>query len=671
MKLIYQIPRNSLAWLLIAFAAVVAPHISRLPIWVSAATLICFIWRIQVHRGLWAFPPRWFKLILAASSMAGLFVGYGSLTGLEPMVALLIIGTSFKLLEMYQRRDALIVIYLAYLIAATQLLFSQTIASGAYLFVMVLLVSTGLIGLNQSEGYKHPIRSLRLTTVLLLQALPLMLVLFAVMPRLGALWSVPLQKHTATTGVSDSMSPGDFTQLAKSGKLAFRVSFKDTVPEPSQRYWRGLVFSRFDGRTWKQADPFDYQRDGEVVRWQGDQPKSWESLIETQGKPINYSLVMEPTQQIWLYALATPVLQENGTGITRDFGLVSHRPVQKRTQFNLQSYLGYRTEVTLAPWRYQHETRLPSGYNPETLALARQWRRDASSDSAYIERVLNWFNQKFSYTLSPPALGKHSVDDFLLSTQSGFCEHFASSFTVMMRAAGIPARVVVGYQGGELNPYQNYLLVHQFDAHAWTEVWLKGRGWVRFDPTAAVAPERIENSLEQLLNQEEFLSDSPMALVRYRNIPWINTLRLQMDRINYAWHRWVLGYNTEIQTDFLRSLLGKVNPLRIALACLLCGGLVIAFVAFRLLVTTRKEPIDPVVKSYQRFCRKLGRLGFVRKKQETPNAFAERVIEKRPDLAEPVRSITVAFQNYLYHETTIDKAFHHWVTTFKPKKRRL
>lgn len=669
MKLIYQIPRNSLAWLLLSYLAVIAPHVPRLPGWIAFAALICLVWRVQVYRGLWRFPPRWFKYLVAGFSVIGLIMGYGRLTGLEPMVALLIIGFSFKLLEMYQRRDALAVIFLAYLVAATELLFSQTIPATLYIFFTVLLITTGLMGLNQSQGVRYPARSLRLTLILLLQAVPLMMLLFVVMPRLGALWAVPFQQHSGITGVSDSMAPGDFTRLGRSGDLAFRVSFDGGVPDASKRYWRGLVFSRFDGRRWSQADPFDYRYDGSVVRWYGEQTLAWESLVEKRGNPLSYSLIMEPSQQIWLYSLATPVPQQQGVGLTRDFRLTSKAPIQKRAQFNMLSYPDHRTESQPLPdWRYLNETKLPPGFNPKTRMLAQQWRIETGSDRAYINRVLGWFNREFTYTLEPPALGKHTADEFLLETKRGFCEHFASSFTLMMRAAGIPARVVVGYQGGELNPYQNYLMVYQFDAHAWTEVWLEGQGWQRIDPTAAVAPERIENGLGELLDEESFLSGSPLSLVRYRGVPWINRLRLQLDRVDYVWHRWVLAFDDKAQTDLLDSMLGKATPLRIAIACILIGGVILGAIAFRLLLATRNKPDAPVIRYYRVFCRKLARLGLARQLNEVPTCYAQRVIRERPDLAPAVLEITAIFEDIAYGEGGRGKQFEKLVKAFKPTK---
>ena len=671
MQLIYQIPRNSLAWLLAAYLAVIAPHVMRLPIWIVLAAVWCLLWRIQVYRGVWNFPRRWIKYLLAGISLVGLLAGYGRLAGLEPMVALLIIGFSMKLLEMYQRRDAVLVIYLAYIIAATQLLFAQTISSALYMVFSVVLMTTALMSLNQSQGFLYPRRSLILTGKLLLQSIPLMLLLFIVMPRLGALWSVPLQQHAAKTGVSDSMSPGDFSQLAKSAELAFRVSFKGAIPSASERYWRGLVFSRFDGRSWTQAEPFDYYPDGKVTRWFGERSLAWEELIDRRARAITYEVILEPTQQTWLYALMVPQPDSANVGITRDFRIVNRMSISNRLAYRVSSHLDYQTEYQSLPSRrYRNETQLPTGFNPRSARLAKRWRAESGTVEAYIQRVLNWFNREFTYTVQPPLLGKDTVDEFLFESQRGFCEHFASSFTIMMRAAGIPARIVVGYQGGEINPLQNYMLVHQFDAHAWTEVWLEGKGWRRIDPTAAVAPERIENGFSSMVDRTEFLSDSPLSLVRYQNIRWLNMLRLQLDRLDYAWYSWVLGFDNEIQADIFKRLFGSAKPIRIALALIILGGLVLGAIAISLLMPSRSESNSQSGKAYRRFCRRLSQKGLVRKPYEPPSVFAARVAKTRPDLASAVAEITQLFQDIHYAGAEQDeKRLVKMVNRFKPRRR--
>ena len=648
MKLIYQIPRNSLAWLLVAQAAVIVPHVPRLPVWLVGAWLFVVVWRIQVFRGVWAFPGRLVKGLLVVVCTASLLFGYGQLLGLEPMVALLLSAFVLKLLEMHRRRDALVVIYLGFFVCSTQLLFSTAIFAAAYALLCVILLTTALIGLNQSQGHRRPARSFQLAAKLVLQCLPMMVLLFLVLPRLGALWSVPLQQNAATTGVSDSMSPGDISRLTRTGGLAFRVTFDGPVPPPQQRYWRGLVFSHFDGRRWSQTRVSGF-RDGGVLATP-DNPKPWQRLIEVTGRPLSYEVIMEPSHQFWLFALATPRRFSDGISLTRDFRLVYREPVGQRLRYRVTSYPDYRWEAESLPeWRLRQELRLPEAVNPEARRLAEQWYREAGSPEAYVERLLDYYNSDFIYTLEPPRLGSDSVDEFLLGTKRGFCEHFAGSFVFMLRAAGVPARVVVGYQGGEVNPLENYLLVHQYDAHAWAEVWLSGRGWVRVDPTAAVAPERIESGLRSALTaQESQLVSGVFALDRYRSIAWLNRLRLQWDVLNYRWHRRVLGYDTDMQAGLLRRLLGEISPLRVALLVIGGGALILGMIALGVLFKGRKPPRSPATRLYLRFLRKLARAGFTRDPGEAPRDFARRVLRRRPDLQPSVLAITDLYERISY-----------------------
>ena len=663
----WQIPRNSMVWLLLSFGVAVVPHLERLPVWISLAITVVIVWRIQIYRAHWRVPPRSAKLLLISLSILGLIVGYDRLIGLEPMVALLIIGFTLKLLEMNQKRDALAVIYLAWFVVATGLLFERTILAALYASLAVVLITTGLIGLHQSQGYRYPLRSLKLTLKLLGQSLPLMLLLFILMPRLEPLWSVPMQRHTAKTGVGEVMAPGDISKLGRSGELAFRVTFQGETPEISRLYWRGLVLSQFDGRRWTQAGMRDYFKDGPWVQWYGESPRKWQGLIERVANPVDYTVILEPTQQQWLYALPTPIPEGEAVGLTRDFRLIYQFPVQKRLRYRVRSWLDNRTEVGQLPgWRYQNETDLPVDFNPRAQKLARQWRSESANEQVFIDRVLNWFNREFTYTLEPPLLGRDTADEFLFGQQRGFCEHFASSFVVLMRAAGVPARVVVGYHGGEINPYEDYLLVHQYDAHAWAEVWLQGRGWVRIDPTAAVAPQRIEQGFETFFEADEkFLADSPLSLVRFKHVALINWVRMQLDMLDYTWYRWVLGYDTKIQTGLITRLLGAFEPLRVGIAFLLISGVTLGLVGFAMFLSNKQNGDSRSVRAYQKFCNRLTKVGLSREPGEPPGVFARRVSLARPDLAYSVQQVTREFEMVAYNNSADDSVLIACVKVFR------
>jgi transglutaminase-like putative cysteine protease len=647
MSLIFQMPRNSLLWLLLAQAAVIFPHITRLPLWILAVWLVVLLWRIRIHRGRWSYPGWLIKIFLVALASLGIKFGYGTMLGIDPMVGLLISAFLLKLLEMQKRRDAIVVIYLGFFIAATQFLYEQTIAASLYGVFSITLMVIALLSVNESREVKGFARTAWRASKMMMQCVPLMILMFTIMPRIGALWSVPQQGAAAQTGVSDSMSPGDFTDLSRSGKLAFRVNFEGPIPARRDLYWRGLVFSEFDGRTWSASKQWLY-RDGGAINWQGRDRHDWRDNLLSEGKLQHYSLILEPTNQPWLYALAMPNSIPSNAGLTRAHTLISSKPVTQRRQYRVESSTRFRLEDNITDWQRSAQTQLPEGFNPVTRARAQLWRSQEGSDQALIDRLLSHYNQTFVYTLKAPGLGKHTVDEFLWSSQRGFCEHFASSFVFFMRAAGIPARVVAGYQGGELSPAEDYLLVHQFDAHAWAEVWLEGRGWVRVDPTAAVAPSRIESGLNDALSEDDAdLLGDPTSLIYYRDIAWLNQVRLQWDALNYYWYRSVVGYDQDQQSSVFDRWLGGADPWRIAAALIGGAALVLGSISLAAWWGGRRV-LDPVSKAYHRMELRLRREGIQRQRGEAPRDFCERVKRDRPDLAAEVRAISVLYEKVMY-----------------------
>ena len=631
----WQLSRHGTLWILIGFAVAVAPLLRQLPPWLAAVGAVAMLWRIQIYRGRWGAPGRWLKLALVALAGAGLVLSFGGLAGLEPMVSLLVIAYALKLLEMHGRRDALVAIYLGFFVAVVQGLFDQGIVTALQVLAGVVAVSAGLAGVNQRDLHGRPGRPLASAAILVAQALPLMLVLFLLMPRLGPLWDVPTPGRSAITGMGDTVAPGDITRLSRSAGIAFRVRFEGEIPPRGQLYWRGLTLSQFDGRRWSRGPS------GETARASGPAQRR-------DGGFSDYSVTLERTGTDWLYALAVPEPLSRGVGVKSDYTLVNPAPVHARMGYRARAWhAGAMDAAGLAPGIRAETMALPAGSNPRTVATARAWAREAPSPEALIDRVLQLFNRQFVYTLEPARLGRHGVDDFLWTTREGFCEHFASAFTLFMRAAGIPARVVVGYQGGEAHP-EGYLIVRHYDAHAWAEVWLDGRGWVRVDPTAAVAPERIRMSLLDLFAAEDGLfADSPLSLVRFRDVGWINQLRLRMDAVEYAWGRWVLGYD-DVQLDLLARLLGRVDAGRMALLLLAAGLLALAPVLAIALWPTRRHPRDGADRAYLRFCTRMARLGVARRPGEGVRDFAERAARARPELAASIRAISLCYEKSRY-----------------------
>ena len=637
----WQLSRNGLFWVLFAFISVVALHVDHLPAWVTAIAGICILWRILEYRGVVSFPPWPLKAVLVAGCIAGLVLVYPSLLGLEPMLSMLIAGFGLKLLEMHHKRDAVILVYLAFFTAAVDCIFTQEIPDFGLVLLTFVVSSSALVSINQAKNRGFSVNPSNIALKMLATALPLMLVLFLIVPRLGALWSIPVPKNQARTGIGDTMSPGGFSSLVKSDKLAFRVRFDGEIPARERLYWRGLVFSKFDGREWSQAD--FYGPDRPILSRQGD-----ESILRLD-EPIRYTLTMEPTYRRWLFALSTPATTEPGIRLIRDSRLVSANRISQRLNFELRSWLDYRLEPEeLHPHRAEMERFLPPGSNPETVRVAREWAEETPGAEALVQRLLQLFNRSFVYTLEPPLLGQHSVDEFLWGTQRGFCEHFAGSFAFFMRAAGYPARVVTGYLGGEVHPTKNFVTVRQYDAHAWAEVWIEGAGWQRIDPTAAVAPERIEMSLADLFGDEDsFLAESPLSLLRFRDFRLVNWFVLQRDYLDYAWATWVLGYDQR-QVEVLQRLLGKVSMFRVSLLFLLAAIIsLLPYLVKRLIIRQRVKP-DPRDALIHLFCAKMARAGMPRRTGEGILNFAHRIATDLPEFEAEALAIANAYVEQRY-----------------------
>jgi len=638
----WQLSRNGLFWVLFAFTAVLLLHADHLPVWILALAGLAALWRLLEYRGAVPFPPWPLKTVLVAGCMTGLLLEYRSLLGLEPMVAMLMAGFALKLLEMRHKRDAVVLVYLAWFTAAVDCVFTQDPLNFLLILLTTAIAAAALVSLNQSKARGFSLSSATIALKILATSVPLMLVLFLAVPRLGALWSIPGPRNQAQTGVSETMSPGDFSRLGRSGDVAFRVRFDGGIPERRRLYWRGLVFSRFDGREWSQADFFGPDRP--VLA-------SWKEAdgIERRGEPVRYTVTMEPTHNRWLFALSTPATDDAGVRLIRDSRLVATDEIGFRGNFEIRSWLDYALEPDgLHPHREALERALPADSNPRTVQVARAWAEESANAETLIARLLQLYNDAFVYTLEPPTLGRHPVDEFLWQTRRGFCEHFAGSFAFFMRAAGYPARVVGGYLGGEVHPSESFVTVRQYDAHAWAEVWIAGRGWVQVDPTAAVAPERIEMSLADLFGDEDwFLADTPLSLVRFRNFGMVNWMRLQLDYLDYAWGTWVLGYDKR-QFEVLTQLLGRVDPVRLGLLFAAAGIITLLPYLVVRLVRRRREKPDPRDALIRLFCARMARADLPRRNGEGILDFARRIGAERPALASEVLAIATAYVNLRY-----------------------
>ncbi|MDP9139977.1 MAG: DUF3488 and transglutaminase-like domain-containing protein [Pseudomonadota bacterium] len=629
------LPLATLIRLLSVLALVLAPHALRLPMWETALIVALLVWRGLAAHKQWRMPPTWLKLLLTLATIVAVVSSLGGIRGQTSGTALLCIMAALKLLEFKGRRDVMVVVFLMYFMLLTHFLFSQELWTVAYLFICVVATTAVLIECQHRGAL--PIRdTLRKGGSMVLQAVPLMLLLFVLFPRIpGPLWGLPADAGASRSGLADSMSPGDISDLILSEEVAFRVTFIDPLPPPKHRYWRGPVFDQFDGRAW-----------GESIA-SSVQAKKFPA-VEIVSPALRYEITLEAQRTRWLFALDIP----DQTSIPydavfgRDAQLMSDSPIIDRRRYTLRSHPEYRLDPGLSERQQQRYLRLPKGFNPRTIELARDLSAQSADASALIRSALRLFSeQNFVYTLRPPPLARDSVDDFLFNTRRGFCEHYASAFTVLMRAAGLPARIVTGYQGGQLNEIGDYYVVRQSDAHAWSEVWLAGQGWVRVDPTAAVAPERIELNLEAALGDSEEL---PSFLANRTRFKYYFAAR--WDWINAQWNGLVLGYGPELQQQFLKRFgLGEMREMILALTI----GITVVLAVFGAMTVRKFAPAhsrDPVLREWQRLTRRLARNGLPQHPHEGPLDYARRVATARPEWAAQMQAIATLYMNARYIE---------------------
>ena len=633
--------------MLMGMMAVILPHLDILSWWIIGVSLVCGVWRIMVYRARWSLPGTWVKSALVIIGVLAIPASYRRVTGLDPAVALMIVAFVFKLLEVQQKRDAYLVIFLGYFVAITAFLYDQTIYMAAYILLTLIILTAALIALNQSVFESNPWRPLRISTALLSWSVPAMLILFIFFPRVEPLWSVNLDAEQVSSGVSDSMSPGDIAGLVLSDALAFRVTFPEgNHPPRNQLYWRGLVLGQFDGHTWTQLPRQIMGAD--ALYFGSRRAPKWYEAIERRGETLSYSVIMEPTNQNWLFALPAMTSAESGLALVRDNRLVSLKPVRKKIRYAVQTHVDYRQDIVLSGyWRGLYTT-LPENSNEKSRGLALDLLNQSASEKIYIDRVLDYYRQNFVYTLNPPLMQGESVDEFLLIHKQGFCGHFAGSFVFLMRAAGIPARVVVGYQGGEVNSLGNYLSVYQYDAHAWAEVWLADKGWVRVDPTAAVMPVRIEQGIRGAGDMGAELTDGSLPWLGLTLNLWLADLQLGLGALIYYWDSWVVGYTPSVQLQFLKNYLElvSVKSLVIVMGSLLT--LVMLVMGWFLLRGASGPPRTPEDETYQIFCTLMARLGVSRKVGETPLHYARRLEHSMPELASMVKSFTAQYMRLMY-----------------------
>jgi transglutaminase-like putative cysteine protease len=634
----------------VCVALAVAAHLGSLPVWVPVTVAVSGGIRLRLaYRGR-AAPPRAIRLGMAALTVALVFAQFRTFNGLSAGTALLALMAGLKLLEAETPRDIYIVALCTYFLSLAALLESDSFWLLAYLIAVLWLTTASLLRVTTSHAGPDLRRSLRYAGRILGQALPVALALWLLFPRLaGPLWHMPDDGGSATTGLSDTLSPGDIDQLVQSDEVAFRVRFDGAAPPPLERYWRGPVMHDFDGHTWRRA-------------YSGGTPPH----LLMQGPAYRYTVSMEPHRHNWIFALDWPARWDlPGGTLTGDYTLVQRDPLSRPIDVVATSYTHVQNPAPLSMLLRKRDT-APSPGNPRTLQLAQTLRAQHPDDMEYLRSVLDMFTQQpFYYTLTPPRLAGDSVDAFLFDTRRGFCGHYASAFAVLMRAAGIPAHVVTGYQGGTFNRFSDYWIVRQSDAHAWVEVWMEGHGWLRIDPTSAIAPSRVEQSAADVLG-----ADDPLVSRWQRRTPWLADARLRLDALGQLWRERILLFDQDSQTRLLEWLhIPEPDGQKLVLALATALTLVMCWLTW----TVRRE-LEParqelLVRAYSRLCSKLAGVGIARSAHEGAEAYAARVAEKRPDLAAAVTALCRLYSRLRYADRAQISAaqFDAEVRAFRPR----
>jgi transglutaminase-like putative cysteine protease len=590
--------------------------------------------------------------LLALLSAVGLIYSAWPLGLLIGMVNLLVLACALKLMQVRTQRDFYQLVVSLLFLLGCGFIFKQSI-------VFTLLYSLLSLGVILSLGFFHAPnltfkRQIKQVSLLCLQALPIGLLLFLLLPQLPPLWQTPKAK-SAETGLADKITPGDIARLSQSSELAFRATFETSAPDPHERYWRAIVMEHFDGNSWQ-------------IHPARKQDRRFRQLIQQEFSPlligpyIDYDIIAEPTQQHWLYALdiAAPRTAKSQSDIwqSNDFQLISQPALVSQYQYAVRSYTQAIKQQPLSDLDKQLNLSLPEQGNPRTHKWVSDLRQQYPLDHKFAAALMAYFkSENFIYTLRPKPMFVDPVDTFLFTQQAGFCSHYASALAYSLRLGGIPARLVTGYQGGELMAkakQQQYLSIYQYDAHAWVEAWLPESGWQRLDPTTLVAPDRINFGLRQAMQDEgSFLADSPFSLARLTNIALFNNLRLLLADVDYNWSRWVLGFDNQKQQDLFKAIVGKLTPQRLAMLGLGIISIIALLLTLFFIPHWLANRLNPVQRIYQQATQLLAAAGINRQSWQGAEEFNRQVQTQLPiTLSEPFNQLSQLYLQLNYQQRT-------------------
>ncbi|MGR9114748.1 MAG: transglutaminase TgpA family protein [Gammaproteobacteria bacterium] len=627
-----ELNKNVLIFLLTSIGLIALPHINHIPSAVFGFFNLLLVWRFI---GVWRpqlLPNKLLVLLFTVGGILLLYSQHQGVLGRDAGTNLFITALALKLMEIKQERDLYLITYLAFIVAASQFLYEQNILMAGYiLFVCCVLLAT-LISINSSKS--ENLLALKTAAIIIIQAIPIAVVLFVLFPRVESpRWLIFKNTNQARTGLKDSMEPGSISSLGVSGELVFRVKFEGAMPPMNQRYWRGPVLSHTDGKRWTQTQNLFFKR--------------FQDKIKYRGQPYRYTLMMEPQDKNWVFALDMPAQYASELTINANYQLITDKDPDQRAEYKVTSYPKYNTGY-ITRTEFRDNLQLPASPSNKITKLVSRLNGFEASPEDFIRSLLQHFRREnFRYTLMPPLMKDNPIETFLFDTRAGFCGHYASAFVYLMRVAGIPARVVTGYQGGELNKIGHFLEIRQANAHAWAEVWLNTQGWVRIDPTAAIAPERVEQSI----NIEQQIASGAVSFVDIdseitQSFSWLKEARQLWGSMDYSWHRWVINYNSVNQSRFLASL--GIETLKQMVYWLVGIIALITGLLSWVLLHRKPKTADKVLIVYNRFCHKLAKAGLLRKPGEGAIDFAGRIKRTYPRHSKAVDDITALYVKLRY-----------------------
>ena len=643
------LPRDSrdTLFLLLVIGWVILPQVGNLPLWCSALAAALLLWRGWLAMVSRPLPDQWWMLGLLALTVAATFATHRTLLGRDAGVTLIVVLLTLKTLELRARRDAFVIFFLGFFTMLTNFFFSQSLATAAAMLVALLGLLTALVNAHMPVGKPPLAQAARTAGWMALVGAPIMAVLFVLFPRLAPLWGIPSDAMSGRSGLSASMQVGNIASLALDETIAMRVKFQGATPPQKDLYFRGPVLSAFDGQEWRPLQP----RLGS--RFSPAMPGL--AQLNVVGEPVHYEVTLEPNNRPWILVLDAASQPPDVPGfrvvMTSELQWVADRPVTDLLRYRAQSHPvfrhGPRQSVTAVLPQYLE---LPAGFNPRTLALARELRGDprlaGGGSPALVEAALERLRMgNYHYTLEPGVYGEHSADEFWFDRKEGFCEHIASAFVVLMRAMDIPARIVTGYQGGERNEVDGFWILRQSDAHAWTEVWLAGRGWVRVDPTSAVAPGRT-GSFQRLQAPRGAIATALGSV----SPNLIAGLRAAWEAMNNGWNQWVLNYTQSKQLGLLKGL-GFKSPNWEDLSYVLLALLVIAALGGAGWSLWDRRQHDPWLRLLRRTSRRLREAGVELPPSAPPRQMATLVTERFGDRAQALSDWLLKLEAQRYART--------------------